>query len=153
MLTWDGPNEGPDEKKSQGVRTDSSDKTDDRAQTVSNDEFLEAVFGINFESARPLICCKAGDPSIGGWLPSFWPCFTSDAGLNWYFCPGVYVPDDSGQARAKRQLAYSVYVVCLDDVGTKVPMEVLHKLAPTWLIETSPGNYQAGYPTFERQTD
>jgi hypothetical protein len=51
MLTWDGPNEGPDEKKSQGVRTDSSDKTDDRAPAVSNDEFLEAIFGINFESA------------------------------------------------------------------------------------------------------
>lgn len=139
------PIPGPDGKKSQGLRTDASDKTDDRALAVSNDEFLEAIFGIKFESERPLICCKAGDPSNGGWLPSFWPCFTHDAGLNWYFCPGVYMPDESGQARAKRQLAQAIYVVCLDDVGAKAPLEVLDKLAPTWLIETSPGNYQAGY--------
>ena len=145
MLTWNGPNEDSDEKKSQGARTDSSDVTDGCALAVSNDEFLEAIFGINFELAMPLVCCKPGDPSDGGWMPSFWPCFTSDPGLNWYFCPGVYMPDESGQARAKSQLAQAVYVICLDDVGTKVPMEVLNKLVPTWLNETSPGNYQAGY--------
>ncbi len=145
MLTWKDPNDGPDEKNFQGVRTDLSDKTDDRALAVSNDEFLEAIFGISFKSAKPLVCCKPGNPADGGWTPSFWPCFTSDASLNWYFCPGVYVPNESGQARAKRQLAGAMYVVCLDDVGTKVPFEVLDKLAPTWLIETSPENYQAGY--------
>lgn len=156
MLSWNVPDPGSDGKKSQDARTDASDKTDERALDVSNQEFLEAIFGIHFESAKPLICCKAGDPSIGGWLPSFWPCFTQDAGLNWYFCPGVYSPDESGQARAKRQLAQAIYVVCLDDVGAKAPMEVLDRLAPTWLIETSPGNYQAGYlfsqPTHDLDT-
>jgi hypothetical protein len=34
--------------------------------------------------------------------------------------------------------------VMLDDVGSKVAMERL-TLPPSWLLETSPGNYQAGY--------
>jgi len=57
----------------------------------------------------------------------------------------LYEPDSSGEPKAKRELARSVYVICLDDVGTKVHIEVLDALAPTWLIETSPGNFQAGY--------
>jgi hypothetical protein len=32
----------------------------------------------------------------------------------------------------------------LDDVGTKVPLDRL-ELEPSWLLETSPGNFQAGY--------
>ena len=40
----------------------------------------------------------------------------------------------------------------LDDVGTKVPMERL-TVRPSWLLETSPGNYQAGYLLREPLTD
>ena len=40
----------------------------------------------------------------------------------------------------------------LDDVGTKVAMERL-TLPPSWLLETSAGNYQAGYLLREPLTD
>ena len=40
----------------------------------------------------------------------------------------------------------------LDDIGTKVAMERL-TLPPSWLLETSPGNYQAGYLLREPLTD
>ena len=40
----------------------------------------------------------------------------------------------------------------LDDVGSKVPMERL-TLPPSWLLETSPGNCQAGYLLREPLTD
>ncbi|MCF8209062.1 MAG: RepB family DNA primase [Rhodoferax sp.] len=33
----------------------------------------------------------------------------------------------------------------LDDIGVKVPLDRLQACPPTWLIETSPGNHQAGY--------
>lgn len=127
------------------IQTDSSDTSASAVIGLSNDEFLVSVFGDNFASAKPLVCCKAGDPSRGGWQPSFWPCRTDEPDLNWFFCPGIYLPDEVGSARAKRELAQSVYVFCLDDVGLKVDIEVLDLLAPTWLIETSPGNFQAGY--------
>jgi len=40
----------------------------------------------------------------------------------------------------------------LDDVGTKVAMERL-TLLPSWLVETSPGNYQAGFLLRDPLTD
>ena len=40
----------------------------------------------------------------------------------------------------------------LDDIGTKVAMERL-TLPPSWLLETSPGNHQAGYLLREPLTD
>ena len=45
-----------------------------------------------------------------------------------------------------------MYAVMLDDVGTKVTEERL-TLPPTWLLETSPGNCQAGYLLREPLTD
>jgi len=40
----------------------------------------------------------------------------------------------------------------LDDIGTKVDRGRL-TLQPSWLLETSPGNYQAGYLLQESLTD
>ena len=38
-----------------------------------------------------------------------------------------------------------MYAVALDDVGTKVSLDKLPLTAPTWVIETSAGNFQVGY--------
>ena len=46
----------------------------------------------------------------------------------------------------------ALYAVMLDDIGTKVAMERL-TLPPSWLLETSPGNHQAGYLLREPLTD
>ena len=145
MLIWGELNIDSVAQLVQRNQTETTDQTDTGFFAVSNDEFLGTIFGDNFGSAKPLVCCKSGDPASGGWKPSFWPCVTSDSSQNWYFCPGLYEPDANGQARAKRELAQAVHVLCLDDLGIKVNLQVLEALAPTWLIETSPGNYQAGY--------
>jgi len=145
MLSRDIPIPGLGAKLPKGNQTDTTDQSDFGLASVSNEDFMVAIFQSCFGSAKPLVCCKPADPVSGGWLPSFWPCPTADSGLNWYFCPGLYEADSNGQPRAKRELVRSVYVICLDDVGTKVDLHVLDALTPTWLIETSPGNYQAGY--------
>ena len=36
--------------------------------SVTNDEFLSAIFGDSFTSAYPLVCKKIGDPDISGWV-------------------------------------------------------------------------------------
>lgn len=148
MLSGNESTSGSDNKSLRGKqtdRTDITDTTDPRLDQVSNHEFMSALFGESFGSAKPLVCRKQGDPSSGGWMPRVWPCPTEDPSLNWYFSPGLYEPDSNGQPRAKRENAHAVYVICLDDVGTKADMHILDVLAPTWLIETSKGNYQAGY--------
>lgn len=66
-----------------------------------------------------------------------------------YFCIStVKDPGPRQDARISRKAQDLVlsYVVILDDVGTKVPRETLAGLlAPTYVLETSPGNEQWGY--------
>lgn len=128
------------------VPTDETDVTD--FTCVTNDDFLRGVFGkIDLgEQARALVCSKPGDPSIhNGWKPTAWPCETGNDRLNWYACPALYMPNPEGQYKAQKTLAGDIYCLMIDDLGTKVPLERLDTCQPSWLIETSPGNYQAGF--------
>ena len=112
---------------------------------LTNDQFLEAIFGMPVSAARPLICEKKGDPDKSGWQAQAWPCKTDRVESNWYCQPSTYIPDDSGQYKAKKELAKDVYAIMVDDVGTKVPHERFTNCWPSWIIETSPNNYQYGY--------
>jgi hypothetical protein len=112
---------------------------------VSNDEFLRAIFGAVFDEAQPLVCKKLGDPDVGGWKPTRWPCDTSNPSLNWFTLPSLYRPDETGAYRAQRKLTVSVHAVMVDDVGTKVAADRFANSPPSWVIESSPGNFQYGY--------
>jgi hypothetical protein len=133
--------------------TDLTDQTEIAIQTsveisIENDEFLQAIFGeISPDSdLRPLVCSKAGDPQQdNGWNPQAWPCDTGAPDLNWYACSALFEPNSKGKYRAQKTLVHSVFCVMLDDIGTKVPMEKINQCPPSWLLETSPQNYQAGY--------
>lgn len=113
--------------------------------SVSNDDFMAAIFGNSFSAAYPLVCKKPGNPDKSGWPPRQWPCDTSDPDQNWYTLPSLYRPEETGRYRAKKELAVSVHAVMVDDVGTKVSAEKFSNCPPSWQIETSPGNSQYGY--------
>ena len=121
--------------------------------SVTNDEFLAAIFGTSFSGGYPLVCCKSGDPDESAWTPRRWPCDTDNSNLNWYFGPSLFRPDDSGRFRAKKDFAVAVCVVMVDDVGTKVLTERFSECPPSWAIETSPGNFQYGYILSEPTTN
>ena len=138
------------------VETDITDETD----FVGNSEFLLAVFGDELEIALPVLVSFTGNPMK---VPSkFWSGrpwqgrfdmmtdLASDA--NNYFSLAVFKPDEAGKYRRQKARFYALHAVMLDDVGTKVSMERL-TLQPSWLIETSPGNCQAGYLLREPLTD
>lgn len=136
---------------------DETVETDETYSTVSNDEFLSAIFGNDFKLSRPLVCSLDGDPEGQGWPAKPWPCDTSDDSMNWYAQPSVFSPNDQGRYRAQKTLAGLVYCAMVDDLGTKVPLDRLAACPPSWLIETSPGNYQAGFifnePVERKQAD
>lgn len=113
--------------------------------TVSNDDFITAIFGSSFTSAHPLVCKKSGDPDKSGWSPLRWPCNISEPDQNCYILPALYRPDDSGRYYARKAHAEAVYAVMVDDVGTKISIERFNGCPPSWAIETSPGNHQYGY--------
>ena len=128
--------------------TDKTDETDSNEIFVSNDDFIEAIFGnvANDSIHKPLVCSISGDPNKkNGWHPKSWPCDTNDPEKNWYVCPSIFEPSKDGTYKAQKKLAQFVHSVMFDDIGTKIPMEKIANIQVSWLLETSPGNFQAGF--------
>ena len=130
------------------VETDITGETD----LVGNGEFLLAVFGDELADARPAVVSFEGNPgnvAAKMWFGRPWhstpdTAVTLPASANNYFSLAVFRPDEAGHFRRQKARFHALYAVMLDDIGTKVAIERL-TLPPSWLLETSPGNHQAGY--------
>lgn len=60
----------------------------------------------------------------------------------WYFCVStIRRPQGDYLARAKEDLRFA-YCLVLDDIGTKAKVP---PVAPSWILESSEGNFQYGY--------
>lgn len=137
------------------AETDITGKTD----PVGNGDFLLAVFG-ELEDARPVVVSFEGNPASVPpkvWFGRPWQgtpglSVSLPAGANNYFSLAVFRPDEAGQFRRQKARFQAMYAVMLDDIGTKVNLERL-TLPPSWLLQTSPGNHQAGYLLREPLTD
>ena len=142
------------------METDTSGKT----YSVSNGEFMLAVFGEGMvdtlTGARPVLVSFEGNPTSSPnhvWVGRPWigdgdPSTALDTSANNYFSLAVFRPDEAGRYRRQKARFFAMYAVMLDDMGTKVAMERM-TLPPSWLLETSPGNHQAGYLLSEPLTD
>ena len=122
---------------------------------IANAVFVAAVFPLLPEGAFAAVSSKVGDPAIGGW-----PARRLDAAAesrsaetnNFLGCSSFY-PGEDGSFRARRSHFAACYVLMLDDLGTKVPLDRLKRFDLSWLIETSPGNHQGGIILAEPLTD
>ena len=138
------------------METDKTGETD----LVSNGEFLRAVFGDDLADVRPVVVSFAGNPTSAPgkvWFGSPWLGSTDmtanlPGDANNYFSLAVFKPHEAGQYRRQKARFYALHTVMLDDVGSKVAKERL-TLPPSWMLETSPGNHQAGYLLREPLTD
>jgi hypothetical protein len=120
----------------------------DKNDTVDNNIFLQAIFGQSLNNVYPIIVSFSGNPQNvqpKAWYGHHW---TGDLRIlpqnNNYFSLSVYRANDSGQYRRRKSQFHALYAVMLDDIGSKIPIERL-TLEPSWLLETSSGNFQAGY--------
>lgn len=123
--------------------TSKSDKTD----FVDNNAFLRAIFGKQ-EKHHPLLVSFSGNPNTvakSKWIARPWMGSSSFiTSQNNYFSLSIFRPNDAGEYKRKKAQFQALYAIMLDDIGSKVNRERL-TLPPSWLLETSPGNYQAGY--------
>jgi hypothetical protein len=132
----------------------------DETKLVSNEAFLAEVFGLELAEARPLVVSFKGNPAIvhkkswfgRPWIDGINMATELPANANNYFSLAVFRPDEAGQYRRQKARFQALHAVMLDDVGSKVDMERL-TLPPSWLLETSPRNYQAGYLLCEPLND
>lgn len=123
--------------------------------SVSNGEFLAAVFHSVPEGAFPATCSKPGDPAVGGWGARRVGDATEQRppeNNNFVGCSTFY-PLDDGSLRARKSQFAACHFLMLDDIGTKVPFDRLDGFELSWLIQTSPGNHQGGILLAEPITD
>lgn len=128
------------------AQTDKNDKT----VNISNTDFLQAIFGETLNNGYPILVSFPGNPtnvakrnwSGRPWVPTSSMALPENA--NNYFSLASFKPNEAGEYRRKKSQFEGLYAVMLDDIGTKVPKERL-TVTPSWLLETSPGNFQAGY--------
>lgn len=114
---------------------------------VTNNEFLEAIFTDLPDELCPMVVSFHGKPSNGSWGGRAWAptSLKLSSTFNNYFSISVFRADEKGSYRRRKALFHSCWCVMLDDIGSdKVKVQQL-PLAPSWLIETSDKNFQAGY--------
>nr|VFK11516.1 MAG: hypothetical protein BECKLPF1236A_GA0070988_1005613 [Candidatus Kentron sp. LPFa]VFK27683.1 MAG: hypothetical protein BECKLPF1236C_GA0070990_1005013 [Candidatus Kentron sp. LPFa] len=130
-------------------KTEKTGKTDSAGFGVGNSGFLGTVFCNAENDTRPIVVSFAGDPTTVGksaWFGHPWNADEAESPVsaNNYFSLATFRPDEAGKYRRRKTQFAALHAVMLDDIGTKVPMERL-TLPSGWLLETSPGNFQAGY--------
>lgn len=123
-----------------------SDKTD----LTNNNAFLHAIFGEVSTNESPLLVSFKGNPGQvppKKWFGHPWTISSAMAlpcDANNYFSLACFKPDESGKYRRTKKQFYKLHAIMLDDIGSKVSLDSL-TLSPSWFLETSAGNYQAGY--------
>lgn len=117
------------------------------ASVVSNTDFSAAIFRSVPEGASALVCSKAGDPTTGPWVakPATQVETACSAYLNNYFNCASVRPNADGTFSARKDNAEAYHCLVLDDIGTKVALALLRDFKASWVLETSPGNFQVGY--------
>jgi hypothetical protein len=106
-------------------------------------EFVEFISSLAPEGETALIVQQKKK----AWVPQL-PTARRREGLAWYGNTGSFILDRMTDGlSASISCCTHVSVMVLDDIGTKSKVP---PLAPTWIMETSPGNYQWGYVLSEQ---
>jgi len=124
-------------------------KTDETID-VTNEEFLETVFGSSEQDVQPILVSFVGNPQTAdkrnwqGWdrKRAIETCYLHNESNN-YFSLSVFYSDKEVFNRQKKNFS-ALHAIMLDDIGTKVDTKRL-RIEPSALIETSKDNYQAIY--------
>ena len=120
--------------------------SDDSDRQISNKEIITAIFHNVPKDAFPLICSKPGNPDTGGWIAEQLADATKQLPShhnNYISCSSFY-PNKHGKFNARKEHFAALHFLMFDDIGTKIPFDQFDDIEFSWLIESSPGNYQGG---------
>ncbi len=94
------------------------------------------------------------DGAVKAVWPAFYPDHRRRDGEAWYGNTASFIVDrfTDGKPSASAANCEYVLVMVLDDVGDPAKAPETPPLAPTWIMETSPGSFQWGYAFSEQPT-
>lgn len=121
---------------------------------ISNEDFLKAIFGNQYKKAHVTSFETPPEDSTRlDWSGGYFGDYDMQEG-NQYFTISTFFPDSEGIARRRKALFKATYVITLDDVKEKLPLDQVKKLPePSYILETSAGSEQWGYILSEPETD
>ena len=137
---------------------------------VTNHEFLESIFckAAELSGTHCAPVCVSFSRSPATVRPADWYGFAwdkvnepKDVNCNSYFSISAFQPDAHGKYRRRKNQFVGQFVVALDDVvaqtaegktKAQIPWSQI-RLEPSWVLETSVGNFQVGYILDEPITD
>lgn len=125
------------------------------AISLSNGEFFLAIFSSQPLEAVPVVCTRNPDHANAGWIAIDGrtnAAYLLESMSNYLGCSSYRI-DGDGKVKAQKRHFAACHFLMLDDIGTKVPFEKLKGFELSWLIETSPGNFQGGIILKEPITD
>ncbi|MDB3929462.1 RepB family DNA primase [Paracoccaceae bacterium] len=137
------------------LRTDPLKGGEGGVSKVTNLEFIDAVFPRLPKQAYAAVSTKNGDPTKGGYTARRADQATTNlapTANNYVNCSSFY-HGENGSLRALKGQFAACHFLMLDDLGTKVDLDRFKDFDLSWLIETSPSNYQAGIILSEPITD
>ena len=115
---------------------------------ITNEEFIGGIFG-DLTLDRPIAVSFKGNPGEMTGKSWFGQAYIvgktplpNDA--NNYVSFATYSINSNGEYRRTKAQFQKLHAIYLDDIGIKVPFDHI-LLTPSWIIETSAGNYQYGY--------
>ena len=130
-----------------------------RADDSVSNEFVQWLASLAPEDETALIVRQKprepleyhADGAIKATWPAFLPSHGNRPGEAWYGNTASFIKARFPEGRPSASAANCEYVLVmvLDDVGTKSKQP---PLAPTWIMETSAGNFQWGYAFSEQPT-
>lgn len=114
---------------------------------VSNQEFLQAIFGEHFIWAHVTDFFNAPGSGSTEWIGNSYVNYNLRNYSNQYFTISLFDETSEGIARRRKELFQATYCIVLDDIWEKIDLSgmIADMIAPSWVLETSPGSQQWGY--------
>lgn len=120
----------------------------DNPDEPDNHTFLNAVFHTLPDKAQITVTSFAGDPQPtkghANWSYGTRDKVGTPATANNYYCISSHYPGADGQVKRRKSHFAALHAIVLDDIGAKVLIDRV-TLTPSYIIETSPGNFHYGY--------
>lgn len=112
---------------------------------ILNAGFIAEIFRDVSDGAAVAVCSKAGNPGDSSWYAQKYDDSVSlpDCNNNYVNCSTFNMAANPFNVRKENFAGY--HVLLLDDLGSsKASFDQLRDFQLSWLIETSPGNFQGG---------
>jgi hypothetical protein len=153
-------NDSTNQNNPQGVLERWTGPIPDTQITITNQAFLKGLFGDDWRRVHVNAFREVVDHAgPGAWQGSYastrvgdWICNLEDWQANQFYTVSLFGDLGDGKARRSRSFFQEQRVLVIDDVGevgalgAKAGVDVLEgRLAPSFIVESSEGNYQIGY--------